>query len=122
MALTPMQQAEETNNASLLLNSSIAQYPTITNATNYSTNSTFYYKVGTRVYVNISVKDLTANTEKNIFTLPTGYRPLKAVNYRAKGSGASTPTDVEIATNGAVSVRTGTSSICFASVTFDAFS
>lgn len=109
------------NDTSLLLNSSIRQFPTISNGSNYATNSTWYYKIGTRVFVNISVKSLTANSEKVIFTLPVGYRPVASMNYRGKGMSASEPTDVEVASNGNVYVRTGTSSICFMSLTFDAF-
>lgn len=49
---------------------------TPSNCNNYSNyGNSFYYVVGNRVHIHLGLKDLTANTPTNVFTMPSGLRP-----------------------------------------------
>ena len=102
------------NDPNVLLNSSILQYPTITAGTDYSAGSTWYYKIGTRVVVEIMLKNLTANAENRIFVLPTGYRPVKEIH---NGNNYS---NITIGANGQV-YSNGTTQYAMCMLMFDAF-
>lgn len=53
------------------------------NCTNW--NGSWYTKVGKIVFLEISVKELTANTNAVIAQLPTGYRPLMSLEWDGFG-------------------------------------
>ena len=53
-----------------------------------SWNGSFYTKVGKIVFLEISVKELTANTNAVIAQLPTGYRPLMSIEWDGFGGNA----------------------------------
>ena len=112
---------EKINDASLLITTDMLNYPTLSNCSDYATDATWYYKIGTRVFVCIRVKSMTASTEKQIFTLPAGYRPLKTIETLGRGGSLSTsPTLVSIDTSGAVFANPNTGSMCFGTFEFDA--
>ena len=66
-----------------------ADWQTVNNYTNgESWNGSYYTKIGKVTYLRISVKGLTANTQTDIFTLPSGYRPLMATEFDGFGGAA----------------------------------
>lgn len=108
------------------LSASIIQYPTITNATDYGSGfKTFYYKIGTRVTINIALLNVASNRWVDVFTLPTGFRPYYNIISRAScGSGSPNGCQVRIASSGEVSIyvtNSSSSNYCFGIVEFDTF-
>lgn len=73
------------------------------NYNNYG--NTYYYKVGSIVYLHIGLKGLIANAENVIFTLPAGYRP----RGYACGIGVSdnmlSTAVVQIGSDGTITIR-----------------
>ena len=94
--------------------------------TYYSGLSTYYYKIGTRVEVNISVQISSGASPTNtiIFTLPEGYRPKYTIAIPATaGTAIATGSNRIVVTNtGNVIVQNITnSSRIYGHVTFDVF-
>ena len=93
---------------------------------NYSGFSTYYYKIGTRVEINISVQisNGSSATSTIIFTLPEGYRPKYSIAIAATAGAVSS-----VGTNRIVVTDTGnvivqnvaSSSRIYGHLTFDAF-
>lgn len=67
---------EEINEANVLLDKTIVHSITPINSTNYDEGwgGTYYYKVGSRVYLHVAIA-LTTKKQTKITTLPVGYRP-----------------------------------------------
>ena len=73
------------------------------NHSNYG--NTYYYKVGSIVYLHIGLKGLTANTENVIFTLPSGYRPRGYVSGYGISDNLSSTAVTQISKNGDINIR-----------------
>ena len=73
---------------------------------NYSNyGNTYYYKVGSIVYLHIGLKGLTANAENVIFTLPAGYRPRGYACGIGVSDNLSSTAVAQIASNGVINIR-----------------
>ena len=112
------------NDASLLLSQTIRKVPTL----NYGTiadNGTFYYKIGTRVHVNIAVMGLgSLSTSVVLFTLPAGYRPSSFITYSGYTGSHNTASEAPkgfVDSAGNVTYDPTPSGTVYASVEFDAF-
>lgn len=112
------------NDASLLLPDSIRKVPTLNRGT-ISYDGTFYYKIGTRVHVNIAVTGLGSLSSATIlFTLPAGYRPSNYIVYSGYTGGHSTASEAPkgfVDSAGNVTYDPTPSGVVYASVEFDAF-
>ena len=119
------QAQTEINNAGILLPDSAYIRPTLTTGTDFTNwgGFTYYYKIGTRVYINISVSELTSMSSNEIFTLPVGYRPrcstVTVLGYLA--SSADRVTYVSIATNGKIVCTPNSTTYAIGIVEFDAY-
>lgn len=59
---------------------------TPTGCSNYANyGNSYYYKRGNQVFIHIGVQGLTPNSQTDVFTLPSGYRPY--ANFCAVGQG-----------------------------------
>jgi len=121
---TITQQTMGINDVSLLLPTSIRKVPTL----NYGTianNGTFYYKIGTRVHVNIAVTGLgSVSSAVVLFTLPEGYRPSNYIVYSGYTGSHKTASEAPkgfIGSSGTVTYDPTPSGVVYASVEFDAF-
>lgn len=112
------------NDASLLLSQTIRKVPTLNRGT-ISDNGTFYYKIGTRVHVNIAVVGLGSISSATIlFTLPAGYRPSNFIAYSGYTGSHNTASEAPkgfVDSAGNVTYDPTPSGAVFASVEFDAF-
>lgn len=105
-------------NGSLALDEYVKTTITPTGCSNYSSyGGSYYEKCGRVVHVHVGVSGLTANTSKNIFTLPEGYRPTSRVFGHGTGGAWNNLGYVDIGTDGVITVRSeGT--YCGADATF----
>ena len=73
------------------------------NYNNYG--NTYYYKVGSIVYLHIGMAGLTPGSSNIIYTLPSGYRPRGyAVGYGLSDNLSSTAT-AQISSDGTITIR-----------------
>ena len=73
---------------------------------NYSNyGNTYYYKVGSIVYLHIGLKGLTANAENLIFTLPAGYRPRGYTCGIGVSDNLSSTAVTQISNDGNINIR-----------------
>jgi len=112
------------NDASLLLSPTIRKVPTLNYGTS-NNNGTFYYKIGTRVHVNIAVTGLgSLSSAIVLFTLPVGYRPSSYIVYSGYTGSHKTASEAPkgfIDSAGTVTYDPTPSGAVYASVEFDAF-
>ena len=80
-----------------------------------------YFKIGTKVTLSVSVKNVQVNTDLNgIAMLPPGYRPAFEVLGRGIGGSLANNSVISARPDGNISGRSDNSYI-YANVTFDAF-
>ena len=119
------------NNPNMKLPSSIVQIPTLpTGYTNYNNpdnnrKGTYYYKVGTKVFVSLGTTNSNTSaviSNVTLFTLPVGYRPYNKVWGVIGGSNFNTFTNatVTINTDGTVVIYSENYGV-FGHIEFDAF-
>ncbi|MBP5170326.1 MAG: hypothetical protein ILP14_14180 [Oscillospiraceae bacterium] len=88
---------------------SIKQTMTPSVGSTYSTyGGLYYYKVGTKVHVNVGLQGLpnTSYTANNVGTLPAGYRPSHQVSAVCAGGTGSSYAQVIVTTQGTIAVYT----------------
>lgn len=124
MALFPAIGENHINDASLLLSQTIRKVPTLNHGT-INNNGTFYYKIGTRVHVNIAIGGLGSLSSATIlFTLPVGYRPSSYIAYSGYTGSHATASEAPkgfVDSAGNVTYDPTPSGQVYASVEFDAF-
>ena len=75
------------------------------NCSNYNNyGNCYYYRVGSRVCVHVGVSGLTSAKFTQIYTLPSGYRPLSQYKAIGGGSKADDFSTLQVNTNGEVYV------------------
>lgn len=80
----------------------------------------WYYKIGTRVHLHIAVSGVTANTNVQVFTMPSKYRPYGSINAAGRGSNGSEVSNLWVESTGAVYIRS-VASTGIADIEYDAF-
>ena len=81
----------------------------------------WYYKIGTRVHLHIAVDSITANSNVQVFTMPSGFRPYGRLNAAGRGSNGSQISNLWVESTGQVYIRSeATTGI--ADIEYDAFS
>ena len=73
------------------------------NYNNYG--NTYYYKVGSIVYLHIGLSGLVAGSENVIFTLPAGYRPRGYVCGIGVSDNLSSTAVAQISEDGTITIR-----------------
>lgn len=111
------------NNPNLLIPSSIRQTPTFETGFSSVGGRTYYYKIGTRVFVTVGLRkdDLSPIANELFFTLPEGYRPKSILCCAAVPYSTSTSIGYGFIYNtGEVKGRSDDSG-CFFTLVYDAF-
>ena len=94
------------NDSSCKANDAAVRYFTPTSGNSWSTlGDCWYYKIGTRVHIHVSVSGLTADTNTSVFTMPAGYRPFDYIIAAGRGNNGSTYCSGWITSAGVISVR-----------------
>lgn len=98
-----------------------ATHPTLTTGTEMTSyGGVYYYKIGSRVHINIGVSGLSSNVAALLFTLPVGYRPNHTVGNIGTGSTIGNYGRVRVESNGEVSISANAAQAC-AYIDFDVF-
>jgi len=91
------------NNADILATVTPTNITTLTNGTPYSSNGgCWYYKIGTRVHVHLAVSGLSANSSTNLYTMPSGYRPISGSILAGCAVGGTNAGGCYITANGVI--------------------
>jgi hypothetical protein len=95
------------NSSDLLFDTTKRITITPTSGASYSIyGNCYYYKIGTKVHIHIGISNLTANSNTQIFTMPTGYRPDSYIVGIGIGNTLAQKSALQIGDNGAVTIRT----------------
>lgn len=64
----------------------------------------YYEKIGKMVHVHIGISGLTANTNSNVYSMPTGYRPYATQAVVGRSSSTASLAYIAIGTGGVIGV------------------
>ena len=73
------------------------------NYNNYG--NTYYYKVGSIVYLHIGMSGLVAGSSNTIYTLPSGYRPRGYASGYGVSDNLSSTAAAQISSDGTITIR-----------------
>ena len=81
----------------------------------------WYYKIGSRVHIHCAVQNITADSNLQMISMPSGYIPYNVIVAGGRGSAATSPATIWINSSGVVSVRS-TTAYAAGDLEYDAFS